>query len=240
MIRLLFLLAFATPAFAAPVPKPEGVKPEHFTDRRIELLHDSRVQKELGLSAEQRIAIIDHFEAVDEEYSRKAGSLYPPSAPVGDFAEESEKKSQLLLEYAAKRSAKSREELASVIKFPQMTRLLELERRYLGMFAFLEAEVVAELKLTPAQVTAVAKAIEEFRKPYEEEFGPRVKPSSRSILKVSQPMLDAILKALTPEQQARWKELLGNEPKIATAGIPASQHLIATVAEKAFPPVKDD
>jgi hypothetical protein len=240
MIRLLILLTFASPVFAAPVPKPEAVKPEHFTEHRILLLRSSAVQKELALSAEQRIAVIDHFEVVDEEYFRKVFSLYAPSSPVGDSPEESAKKGQLSLEYEAKRSAKSRDALAEVIKTPQLARLLELERRYLGHFAFIDAEVVAELKLTPAQVTAVAKAIEGFRKPYEVEFGPRVKPSGRSILEVSKPTLDAILKALTSEQQARWKELLGKEPKIATTGIPAARHLISAAAEKAYPPAKDD
>ena len=61
MIRLLSLLVVASPLIAAPAPKPDAVKPDQFTERRIQLLRDSRVQKELGLSAEQRIAVIDHF-----------------------------------------------------------------------------------------------------------------------------------------------------------------------------------
>ena len=82
MIHSLSVLIFASVLIAAPVPKVDGVKPEQFTERRIQLLRDSRVQKELGLSAEQRIALIDHFEAVDEAYPSDIPGGPSVSAPT--------------------------------------------------------------------------------------------------------------------------------------------------------------
>ena len=113
---------------------------------------------------------------------------------------------------------------------------MQLERRYLGPFAFQNAEVVAELKLTPAQAAAVGKAIGEFRKEYESGYGPRVKPSGRRLYDALQPTTAAIRKLLTAEEAKRWEELIGRAPKLATIALHAAGRVIAIEAERAFEP----
>src|SRR5438552_2624114 len=69
----LFGLRFdtATPhATAAPVPKVEMAKAEDVTDALVELVSQSAVQRELKLSAEQRLTLIDGLDTLNEKMER--------------------------------------------------------------------------------------------------------------------------------------------------------------------------
>ena len=123
MLRLwIVLILTALPVSAAPVPKPDPVKPDHFGERRILLLRSSAVQKELGLSAEQRIAIIDHFEAVDDAYEIEIFNLNPPGLTFEFSPEGAEKKRLLAVEYGVKRDEQSRSALAANITANQLSK----------------------------------------------------------------------------------------------------------------------
>lgn len=224
----LIALAFV---LAAPVPKDEPVKPEAVTQRHALLLRDNRMQRELGLSAEKRVTLIDFFEAFDEENGRFVGMLYPPSSGPGETKEQAEAKAKKHAEFQAKQRKRMQAVAAGCLTPSQFARLVELERRCLSLFAFAQADVVAELKLTADQVRAVKSAIDEYRDKYEEEYDSRKKPSGREPHELAQPFLAALEKNLTEAQRKRWAELLGAEPKIAPIGSGISRGILVIAAQ---------
>ncbi len=236
MLRLWFVLVLTAVSSAAPVPKADAVKPDRFGERRILLMRSSAVQKEIGLNAEQRIAVIDLFEAVDDAYGSEISNLYPPSSTFEFSPESAEKKRLFAVAYGVRRDEKLRTALAEILTPIQFARVEQLERRYLGPFAFRDAGVVARLKFTPEQISAMGKAVGEFRKEYEAGYGPRVKPSGRRLHDALQPTTVTILKLLTVEQAKVWDELIGPTPKLATTALPAAGQVIASEAERAFEP----
>ena len=231
MLRFSTFLILATPLFAAPVPKAEAVKPERFTGRRIQLLRDSRVQRELVLSAEQRIAVIDHFETAHETLRAKERELYPPFSQADPLCPDCvSEKSRELAQFTAKQLATTQKSLAAILTKPQLARLMELERRYLGPFAFLDADMVTELKLTLAQSNTVAQAFHDYLKRHDEELVREGVLGDRTVGETIKPTMVAILKTLTREQVDRWKEMLGNAPKIDPHQHPAAQVFLEDVA----------
>lgn len=215
---------------AAPVPKDEPVKPEAVTDRLALLLRDNRMQRELGLSAEKRVTLIDFFEAFDEENGRFVGILYPPSGP-GETKEQTEAKAKKHAEFQTKQRKRMQALTAGCLTASQFNRLVELERRCLSLFTFELPDVVAELKLTADQIRAVKTATAEYREKYEEEYDSRRKPSGREPHELAKPYLTGIEKGLTEAQRKRWAELLGAEPKIAPIGSGISRGILVIAAQ---------
>ena len=195
------------------------------------LLRDNRIQRELGLSAEKRVTLIDFFEALDEENGRFVGMLYPPSGPGGMTKAETMKKTAEHAMFHGKQHKRMQAVTAGCLTTSQFNRLLELERRCLALFAFEQPDVVAELKLTPDQVRAVKAAVGEYREKYDAEYEQGRKPSGREPHELARPYLTALEKALTEAQRKRWAELLGAEPKIAPIGSGISRGILVIAAQ---------
>ena len=185
--------------------------------RQAILLRDSRVQKELALTAEKRIALLDFFEEWDEEAGSFVGQLYPPSGPP-QTKEQADAKRKEHDEFIGKQKERMRVAVAAHLTAAQHARLKELERRYLSLFAFQLPDVAAELKLTADQLTAIRKVVVEYRVKYEDEYNSRRKPSGLSPFELAKPYLKTIDESLTAAQRTRMTELLGAEPKQATTG----------------------
>lgn len=155
----------ATPqATAAPVPKVEMAKAEDVTDALVELLTQPAVQRELKLSAESRVSLIDGFdklneksqEAMQQEANRNWGGqaggplipqvVVPPLGETGGVATE-------------KYRTGLRELAASALTKGQLARLQQCEVQLLGVNALRLKRVVDELGLTDEQKKAVEKAL---------------------------------------------------------------------------------
>lgn len=211
----LTLLAAAL-TLAAPLPKDEPLNPEVVTPRQADLLRDSRVQRELGLTPEHRVALSDFFEEWDEQRSDFFSRLNPPSGPaIVNPALEAMKKKQAV-EFLTKHNAKQREAVVAHLSAPQHSRLKEIERRYLSLFAYQLPDVAAELKLTAEQIAAIRKVVTQYRAKYEEEYNEQKKPSGVSPFELAKPFLKTIDGILTEVQRTKMTALLGAEPKLAT------------------------
>ena len=209
----------------APIPKDEPLNPEVVSPRQAILLRDSRVQRELGLTADKRIALIDFFEAWDEEATSFLGSLYPPSGPPRT-KEQADAKKKEHDEFIAKQKEKMRTAVAANLTAAQHARLKELERRFLSLFAFQLPDVAAELKLTAEQLTAIRKVVVEYRVKYEDEYNSRRKPTGQSPFDLAKPYLKTIDESLTAAQRTRMTELLGAEPKLVNTGTPKARETL--------------
>jgi len=206
-------------ALAAPLPKDEPLNPEVVSPRQADLLRDSRVQRELGLSAEHRVALLDFFEEWDEQRSDYLSGLNGPNPapPVPNPALEELKKKQAV-EFLTKHKAKQREAVAAHLTATQHGRLKQIERRYLSLFAYQLPGVAAELKLTAEQIAAIRKVATEYRAKYDEEYAQGRRPSGVSPFGLAQPSLKTIDGLLTEAQRTKMTALFGPEPKLATTG----------------------
>jgi len=209
----------------APIPKDEPLNPEVVSPRQAILLRDGRVQRELGLTAEKRIALIDFFEAWDEKASSFLGSLYPASGrpPTKEQADANKKEHD---EFLGKHKERMRAAVAAILTAAQHARLKELERRFLSLFAFQLPDVAAELKLSAEQLKAIRKVVVEYRAKYEDEYNSRRKPSGLSPFDLAKPYLKTIDESLTAAQRTRMTELLGAEPKLVTTGTPKARETL--------------
>lgn len=209
----------------APIPKDEPLNSAVVSPRQAILLRDSRVQRELGLTADKRIALLDFFEAWDEEATSFLGSLYPPSGPP-QTKEQADAKKKEHDEFIGKQKEKMRTAVAAHLTAAQHARLKELERRFLSLFAFQLPDVAAELKLSAEQLKAIRTVVVEYRVKYEEEYNSRRKPSGLSPFDLAKPYLKTIDESLTAAQRTRMTELLGAEPKQATTGTAKARETI--------------
>lgn len=202
--------------FAAPIPKGEQVNPEVVSPRQADLLRDSRVQRELDITAEHRVALLDFFEEWDEQRSDFFMRSNPPNPPPGpNPAVEALKKKQAV-EFLTKHKAKQREAVAAHLSAAQHGRLKEIERRYLSLFVYQLPDVAAELKLTAGQIAAIRKVATEYRAKYDEEYAQGRRPSGVSPFGLAQPSLKTIDGLLTEAQRTKKTALFGPEPKLAT------------------------
>lgn len=211
----LFGLRFDTApqATAAPVPKVEMAKADEITDAVAEMLGQPAVQRELKLSAEQRVRLIDGFENLLEELEKsgltanpwKSGGQAPPSLNARAAWDKYE--------------MGVRELVAGVITKGQFTRLQQCEVQALGVQALRLKRVQDELGLTDEQKKAVAKAMTPEQPPQnfgQQAFQQLPLPNQQPAVPVpaaTEPGTgvspDDVLKELTAGQQKKWKELNG-------------------------------
>lgn len=176
----LFGLQFdGTPqATAAPVPKVEMAKVEDITDALAQLVAQSAVQRELKLSSDQRVRLIDGFDKLDEQFEKGAlagitdgtsnGPAVPqqPSFGSGPFGSDqfNGQAGDLGAPNTANRKkyTKSRRELvAGTLTKTQFVRLQQCEVQVLGIKALQLKRVIDELGLTDGQKKDVFIAIRE-------------------------------------------------------------------------------
>lgn len=221
----LFGLRFDTApqATAAPVPKVEMAKAGDVTDALVELVSQSAVQRELKLSAEQRVAIIDGFDTLNEKWE-KSGRPVNPRFRGGQAGPSPD-------EFAAWENHEkgSRELVAGVITKGQFARLQQCEVQVLGTRALLLKRVQDELGLSDEQKKAVTKAM--TPEPPQNfgqqggQFGGQQAFQQLPLPNAAAPAVplpaapepgtgaspDDVLQELTAGQQKRWKELNGEK-----------------------------
>jgi len=227
------LTILAALALAAPLPKGDALNPEVVSPRQADLLRDNRVQRELGVCAEHRVALLDFFEEWDEQRSDYLSGLNAPNpAPPGPNPALEELKKKQAVEFLTKHKAKQREAVAAHLTATQHGRLKQIERRYLSLFAYQLPGVAAELKLTAEQIAAIRKVATEYRAKYDAEYAEGRRPSGVSPFELARPFIVAIDGLLTEMQRTKMKALFGAEPELATTGTAkARQTLVRAVRE---------
>lgn len=176
----LFGLQFdGTPqATAAPVPKVEMAKVEDITDALAELVAQPAVQRELKLSSDQRVKLIDGFDKLDEQFEKGAlaaitdgtsnGPAFPQQPGFGSGPFGSDQFGGQVGNLGAPNTAnrekytKSRRELvAGTLTKTQFVRLQQCEVQVLGIKALQLKRVADALGLTDEQKKDVFIAIRE-------------------------------------------------------------------------------
>lgn len=202
-------LALAPVVGAAPVPAgPKG--DDAPAASAIKLLEQRKVQKELKMTAEQRIALVDGLADLEEEYEKKIEALVVPPNGGDELFEKLEqdrrKGVEKLLTDAVTKS----------LTAAQRKRLQQLDWHVRGVAAFADPRVAKALQLTEAQQKKAAELAERqkgaadrfFDNPLNEDDAKRKTDLFASRKDFQKQMEDA----LTADQKTGWKALLGDAP----------------------------
>jgi hypothetical protein len=208
-LRLLAVLAVLSPAAAAPVPSSKSNE-EPATKSATKLLLQRKVQKELKLSAEQRIGLVDGLADIDDEIDKKRNKLLrnPNLTPdVFDKLEEErhEKSEKFLLGTVGKYAPETRR------------RLNQINRQVRPLESFSNPDVPKTLALTDAQKKTVeksAKELEEKITTYLNLVGNDNSDNAKEeLLTFRTEQTKALVAGLTAEQKVLWTSLLGEPVK---------------------------
>ena len=173
-----------------------GGGPGMFGERSaLGLLRLPKVEKELNLTDEQK----DSIRKLMREMRPQPGDGRPSREEMEKRAEKAEKK------------------LAEILKPEQMKRYKEIRIQFQGPEAFVaNPEVVKALKLTDDQQKKVKdiqketrKQIGELDRPDRDSTPAERKEFIEKVQKIRKEAVDKCVEALTPDQQAKFKELRG-------------------------------
>ncbi|HVX11948.1 MAG TPA: hypothetical protein VHC22_12260 [Pirellulales bacterium] len=154
--------------------------------------HNRAVQDELDLSAEQ-------IEGIDSLYEEiKVTDWTPEDVDKGVDMENLRERQKLRQES----HEKGEKRLAAILSPRQFVRLNQIWLQQLGAFALRRADIAAQLELTDEQIQKIVK-IERQSVKDRRTAAPREKVKTTEAAKAQ------MLAALTEEQQAKWKEMLG-------------------------------
>jgi hypothetical protein len=210
-ILLAGLLLLTSSAHAAPVPKGPKAPDEPVPTAAAKLLKYRKVQKELKMSAEQRINLYDALEDIEEEFEKRLLALDKlPNAP--DQAYDKLDKDRLASVEKLVKTTADKE-----LNAAQRARLRQIDRQVRGPGAFAEPAVQKALQLTDDQKKAAAELAERAAaqaERYLDELGgddeDKVKADAIAFRKDSAKQFAA---ALTADQRDLWKSLLGEPVK---------------------------
>jgi hypothetical protein len=207
----LFGLRFDTApqATAAPVPKIEMAKAEDVTDALAELLGQPAVQRELKLSAESRVNLIDGFDKLTEELEKAGVRKFAPGITGVEIpfpGGQAGGGPVVGADDAWQADLDGRRKLvAGTLTKAQFTRLQQCEVQTLGIESLHLKRVADELGLTDEQKQVVAKAVGELHT-YPLSLPPEATQRPTQVER-----LTAVIEGFTPAQQKKWKELAGEK-----------------------------
>jgi hypothetical protein len=209
-IPLVSALALLLPAPLGAAPVPAGPKADDaVSPTAARLVKQRKIQKELKMSAEQRIAVLDGLADVDEEYEKKLDALAKkPDAP--------EEESDKLEKEREKAVDKLLEGAAGKLTAAQRARLRQLDLWLRGPAAFADPQVAAKLQLTDAQKKKAAEAVERLKGEldrYLDDAGDDDPAKHKAeLFDFRHARLKELEDALTAEQKTAWAALLGAAP----------------------------
>ncbi len=196
-------------ACAAPVP-PTPKADDSVPASASRLLQHRKVQKELKLSAEQRIRIVDELADLDDEHEKKINEL----VRMPNFNEEEFDK--LSKEYQKKTDKVLAETAAKALTAPQRGRLRQLDLWVRGPTAFADPAVAKALALTDAQKKKAVEVAEQMKEEIErfidgagDDNDDKRKARLFEFRKTQLKELEA---TLTADQKTTWGTLLGPAP----------------------------
>ena len=205
------ILIVAGVACAAPVPVLPKNADDDASPTALKLLKNRKIQKELKLNAEQRIAIVDGLADIDETIDKKRTALLKEPNATPDRFEKLEKDHldanvKLLKATAAKTLTPS-----------QRSRLKQITRQIHGPESFKDLALQRLLAFTDAQKKAVAtfeKQLEEKITSYLSLLGNDDSDNRKEeLLKFREESLKSLVAGLAMDQREVWKSLLGEPVK---------------------------
>jgi hypothetical protein len=213
MSRRAIPLAFATlllagPLAAAPVP-PQPKADSSISPSAVLLLQQRKVQKELTMTAEQRVAVFDGLADIDEEHEKKLDALArKPDAPEEEYDK--------LNKERQKASEKLLADTAGKLTTAQRTRLQQFDWRLRGAAAFTDPRVEKKLQLTGAQKKKAAEVAERMKgalSRYLDGEGDEDDAKRKAeLFDFRKARLKEMQDALTADQKTAWATMLGAAP----------------------------
>lgn len=208
-----FVVLVGSVACAAPVPvQPKA--DETLPASASKLLQHRRVQKELKMTAEQRIALVDALEDLDEAFAKKfqeiAKVLNPPEEAFDKLDREQEAARAKVLVVTAKGLTSA-----------QHVRLKQLDVRVRAVTAFADPAIEKALQLTDAQKKKVKESSEQLKVAVgkfidgdgnDDDTEEQRKEKLFAFRAERQKDIEAVL---TKEQSAEWARLQGEKPSAA-------------------------
>lgn len=214
LLLLSTALVLAPAVGAAPVPAGPKVDDTPAASA-VKLLEHRKVQKELKMTAEQRIALVDGLADLDEEHEKKLDALVvPPNGGDEQFEKLDREHRKAVDKFLTDTVTKS-------LTAAQRKRLQQLDWHVRGVAAFTDPRVAKLLQLTEAQQKKAAELAERqkgaadrfFDDPNNEDEAKRKANLFASRKDFQKQMEDA----LTADQKAGWKALLGDAPTVFAA-----------------------
>jgi hypothetical protein len=208
-IPLLAALLFSASTGAAPVPaqpKPD----DSVSSSATKLLQYRKIQKELKMTAEQRVVIYDELADIDEEYDKKTDQLARMPNPPEEAFEKLEKERQKATEKVLTKVAEKN--LTAV----QRGRLRQLDWRLRGAAAFTDPQVEKKLQLTDAQKKKASDIAEqlagEVNRYIENQGDDGDDKRKADLFSFRKERLKEMLDTLTADQKTTWTDMLGEAP----------------------------
>jgi hypothetical protein len=206
LVALLLLLAQLAAAPVPAAPKPD----DSVSASATKLLQHRKIQKELKLSAEQRIVILDGLADIDEEYEKKLIELSRMPNPNEECYDKLDKEQQkqrdkLLTDTATK-----------TLTAAQRTRLQQLDFWLRGPNAFTDPKVEKKLVLTDAQKKKATEVAERMNGQLERfingDCDEEETKRRADLFKFRKDRLKEMEDALTADQKTAWTAMLGAAP----------------------------
>jgi hypothetical protein len=183
------------------------------------LLANKGVQEELKLTEEDVNKVRDwtrDFREKADDIRRSKGVEIITRKFAGKVAPPSAEEKQKIHEANDEIRKASYKELGSILKKDQVERLKQIDLQRMGIEAFRDSEVIAELKLTDTQVTTLKKMIAEMNQTNSEITHAALTVSAEAIQeaakKVQSNIKETYEKAvakLSEDQAKKWKEMRG-------------------------------
>ena len=229
-ILLLAALLAAGPLAAAPVPAAPKAD-DSVGASAAKLLVHRKVQKELKLTAEQRLALLDALADLEEDYEKKLNDLARMENAPDDAYDKLDKERQ-------KASDKLLADTAKALPAAQRARLRQLDWRLRGATAFADPQVEKLLQLTDAQKKTAADVATRMKAEvdrYLDGLGADDDAKRKAeLLDFRKARLKEMEGALTADQKAAWGKLLGDP--VAGFAVDELWLKIEEEADAALPP----
>jgi hypothetical protein len=201
-------LLLSGPLGAAPVPAG-GPKPDDsVSPTAVKLLQHRKIQKELKMTAEQRVVIFDGLADLDEEHEKKLDEL----AKKPDAADADYEKLDKELEKATDKLLAS---VANDLTAAQRARLRQLDWRLRGPAAFADPQVEKKLQLTDTQKKKAADAAERMKTELNRYVNAETDDEAKqkaALLEFRKARLKEMEDMLTADQKTSWTTMLGTAP----------------------------
>lgn len=210
-VSLFALLSLAAPLAAAPVPKGPDAPDEPATYDTARFLKYRKVQKELKMTAEQRINLIDGLEDIEEDYEKRLLALDKMSNVPAEMYDKLDAERQKSLEKLVTTTADKH------LTAAQRTRLRQLGWQILGPSAFTDKALQKLLKMTEAQkenAEELAEQVEGQADRYLDALGDDNEDKVKAeVVEFRKTEVKKFVESLKADQRELWKALVGEPVK---------------------------
>jgi hypothetical protein len=202
----------AAPVIAAPVPMGPKAEDEPVPYTVAKLLKHRKIQKELKMSADQRITLLDAREDIEEENQRQVDKLDKMQDATEEAYDKLEAERQKSIEKLYTSTADKS------LTPTQRTRLRQIDWQLRGPAAFADPKVQKVLQLSDADKKAAAELAEQLKDHAERYLDIAGDDGEEKVRKeISTFRKDAtkkFLDGLTADQRATWAAMIGEPVKI--------------------------